>query len=147
MEDREKREDAGERNEKMQERKTRRCRREEKKCRREKKRCSKKQKNIPFRVQYKLFFLYLHPKGYNYFKRLPLKKFTAMDMSLSSFVKERRKQLNLTQTDLAEKSGVGLRFVRELEQGKQTLRMDKINQVLALFGHEVGAVPAASLRQ
>lgn len=107
----------------------------------------KKQKNIPFRVQYKLFFLYLHPKGYNYFKRLPLKKFTAMDMSLSSFVKERRKQLNLTQTDLAEKSGVGLRFVRELEQGKQTLRMDKINQVLALFGHEVGAVPAASLRQ
>lgn len=131
----------------MQERKTRRCRREEKNCRREKKRCSKKQKNIPFRVQYKLFFLYLHPKGYNYFKRLPLKKFTAMDMSLSSFVKERRKQLNLTQTDLAEKSGVGLRFVRELEQGKQTLRMDKINQVLALFGHEVGAVPAASLRQ
>ncbi len=117
------------------------------KCRREKKKCSKKQKNIPFRVQYKLFFLYLHPKGYNYFKRLPLKKFTAMDMSLSSFVKERRKQLNLTQTDLAEKSGVGLRFVRELEQGKQTLRMDKINQVLALFGHEVGAVPAASLRQ
>lgn len=139
MEDREKREDAGERNEKMQER--------GEKCRREKKKCSKKQKNIPFRVQYKLFFLYLHPKGYNYFKRLPLKKFTAMDMSLSSFVKERRKQLNLTQTDLAEKSGVGLRFVRELEQGKQTLRMDKINQVLALFGHEVGAVPAASLRQ
>ena len=132
MEDREKREDAGERR-KMQERK------EEVQ--------QKKQKNIPFRVQYKLFFLYLHPKGYNYFKRLPLKKFTAMDMSLSSFVKERRKQLNLTQTDLAEKSGVGLRFVRELEQGKQTLRMDKINQVLALFGHEVGAVPAASLRQ
>lgn len=132
MEDREKREDAGERK-KMQERK------EEVQ--------QKTKKNIPFRVQYKLFFLYLHPKGYNYFKRLPLKKFTAMDMSLSSFVKERRKQLNLTQTDLAEKSGVGLRFVRELEQGKQTLRMDKINQVLALFGHEVGAVPAASLRQ
>lgn len=132
MEDREKREDTGERR-KMQERKE--------------KVQQKNKTNIPFRVQYKLFFLYLHPKGYNYFKRLPLKKFTAMDMSLSSFVKERRKQLNLTQTDLAEKSGVGLRFVRELEQGKQTLRMDKINQVLALFGHEVGAVPAASLRQ
>lgn len=132
MQDREKREDAGER----------------KKNAGEKRRgAAKNKKNIPFRVQYKLFFLYLHPKGYNYFKRLPLKKFTAMDMSLSSFVKERRKQLNLTQTDLAEKSGVGLRFVRELEQGKQTLRMDKINQVLALFGHEVGAVPAASLRQ
>ena len=132
MEDREKREDAGERRKDAGEKR---------------RSAAKKTKNIPFRVQYKLFFLYLHPKGYNYFKRLPLKKFTAMDMSLSSFVKERRKQLNLTQTDLAEKSGVGLRFVRELEQGKQTLRMDKINQVLALFGHEVGAVPAASLRQ
>lgn len=68
-----------------------------------------------------------------------------MDTSLSDFVKERRKQLNLTQIDLSEKSGVGLRFVRELEQGKQTLRMDKINQVLALFGHEVGAVPTTML--
>lgn len=68
-----------------------------------------------------------------------------MNTSLSDFVKERRKQLNLTQIDLAEKSGVGLRFVRELEQGKQTLRMDKINQVLALFGHEVGAVPTTML--
>ena len=68
-----------------------------------------------------------------------------MDTSLSDFVKERRKQLNLTQIDLAEKSGVGLRFVRELEQGKRTLRMDKINQVLALFGHEVGAVPTTML--
>ena len=68
-----------------------------------------------------------------------------MDTSLSEFVKERRKQLNLTQIDLAEKAGVGLRFVRELEQGKQTLRMDKINQVLALFGHEVGAVPTTML--
>ena len=48
---------------------------------------------------------------------------------------------NLTQIDLAEKSGVGLRFVRELEQGKPTLRLDKVNQVLALCGHEVGAVP------
>jgi len=44
--------------------------------------------------------------------------------------------------DLAAKAGVGLRFVRELEQGKQTLRIDKVNQVLALFGYEVGAVPA-----
>ena len=52
---------------------------------------------------------------------------------------------NLTQIDLAEKSGVGLRFVRELEQGKPTLRLDKVNQVLALFGHEVGAVPVNSL--
>ena len=48
---------------------------------------------------------------------------------------------NLTQIDLAEKSGVGLRFVRELEQGKQTLRMDKVNQILMLFGQEIGPVP------
>ena len=38
------------------------------------------------------------------------------------------------------RAGVGLRFVRELEQGKKTLRLDKVNQVLALFGAEVGAV-------
>lgn len=54
-----------------------------------------------------------------------------------------RKQYGLTQIDLSEKSGVGLRFVRELEQGKQTLRLDKVNQVLNLFGYEVGAVPMA----
>lgn len=51
-----------------------------------------------------------------------------------------RKQYNLTQVELSEKSGVGLRFVRELEQGKQTLRLDKVNQVLNLFNYEVGAV-------
>ena len=51
-----------------------------------------------------------------------------------------RKRYNLTQVDLSEKSGVGLRFVRELEQGKQTLRMDKVNQVLNLFDAEVGVV-------
>ena len=63
-----------------------------------------------------------------------------MSDSLSLFVKEMRKRFGLTQVDLAAKAGVGLRFVRE-EQGKQTLRIDKVNQVLALFGHEVGAVP------
>ena len=67
-----------------------------------------------------------------------------MDTPISTFVKERRKMFNLTQVDLAEKSGVGLRFVRELEQGKPTLRLDKVNQVLALFGHELGAVQTAS---
>ncbi len=63
-----------------------------------------------------------------------------MENNLSEFVKEMRKQFCLTQVDLAEKSGVGLRFVRELEQGKSTLRLDKVNQVLALFGKQVGAV-------
>lgn len=53
---------------------------------------------------------------------------------LALFVKERRKRLRLTQEGLAERAGVGLRFVRELEQGKTTLRCDRVNQVLALFG-------------
>ena len=51
-----------------------------------------------------------------------------------------RKKYNLTQIDLSEKSGVGLRFIRELEQGKQTLRLDKVNQVLNLFGVEIGPI-------
>jgi y4mF family transcriptional regulator len=55
---------------------------------------------------------------------------------LSQFVKDMRKRYKLTQIDLSQKSGVGLRFVRELEQGKTTLRMDKVNQVLELFGAE-----------
>ena len=53
---------------------------------------------------------------------------------LAKYVKEMRRQFGLTQVDLSQKSGVGLRFVRELEQGKETLRLDKVNQVLALFG-------------
>ena len=57
---------------------------------------------------------------------------------ISIKVKELRKKYNLTQEDLALKSGVGLRFLRELEQGKPTVRMDKINQVLNLFNLEVG---------
>ena len=61
--------------------------------------------------------------------------------TLSKHVKDMRKLYNLTQVELSEKSGVGLRFVRELEQGKQTLRLDKVNQILNLFGNEVGAVP------
>ena len=56
---------------------------------------------------------------------------------LAKYVKEMRKQFGLTQVDLSQKSGVGLRFVRELEQGKKTLRLDKVNQVLALFGAEM----------
>lgn len=56
---------------------------------------------------------------------------------LAKYVKEKRKQYGLTQVDLSLKSGVGLRFVRELEQGKTSLRLDKVNQVLALFGAEM----------
>jgi y4mF family transcriptional regulator len=60
--------------------------------------------------------------------------------NLATYVKAKRKEFGLTQEDLSLKSGVGLRFVRELEQGKATLRMDKVNQVLCLFGAELGPV-------
>ncbi|GAB4420009.1 MAG: hypothetical protein OHK0039_33080 [Bacteroidia bacterium] len=61
---------------------------------------------------------------------------------LAAFVKAKRSAFGLTQPELARKAGVGLRFVRELEQGKPTLRIDKINQVLALFGYVLGPVTA-----
>ncbi|WP_019988013.1 helix-turn-helix transcriptional regulator [Rudanella lutea] len=67
-----------------------------------------------------------------------------MKTAISYFVKERRKLFKLTQEDLAQKAGVGLRFVRDLEQGKASLRLDKVNQVLGLFNHEVGPVPTRS---
>lgn len=73
---------------------------------------------------------YLHPKGYN-----------MNAVSLSEYVKSMRREHGLTQVALSEKSGVGLRFVRKLEQGKVTLRLDKVNQVLNLFGAMVGVVP------
>lgn len=62
-------------------------------------------------------------------------------MLLSRFIKEKRNDANLTQPELAQKAGVGLRFVRDLEQGKESVRLDKVNQVLQLFGFQVGAVP------
>ena len=61
-------------------------------------------------------------------------------MELKDFIKENRRLANLTQPDIAEKAGVGLRFIREMEQGKETLRMDKVNQVLKLFGFKLGPV-------
>ena len=61
-------------------------------------------------------------------------------MELIAFVKKQRKIHGLTQLTLARKAGVGLRFIRELEQGKTTLRMDKVNQVLQLFGKTLGPV-------
>jgi y4mF family transcriptional regulator len=57
--------------------------------------------------------------------------------NLSSFIKYQRKKLKLTQEELAAKAGVGIRFIRELEQGKETMQLDKVNQVLALFGFQL----------
>lgn len=58
---------------------------------------------------------------------------------ISKFIKEKRKEAGLTQEEFAIRSGLGLRFVRELEQGKETVRMDKVNQALSMFGME--AIP------
>jgi y4mF family transcriptional regulator len=69
--------------------------------------------------------VYIYTKGYK---------------MLSQFLKSKRKECKLTQEDLALKAGVGLRVLREMEQGKATLRMDKVNHVLALFGCELDVV-------
>lgn len=60
---------------------------------------------------------------------------------IAQFTRKRRKELNLTQVELSDTTGVGLRFVRELEQGKTNLKTDKINQVLLFFGHELTPTP------
>ena len=72
------------------------------------------------------------PIGYNIILVIKMNK-------IAGFIKENRKAAGLTQEEFALRSGLGLRFVRELEQGKPTVRMDKVNQALAMFGME--AVP------
>ena len=73
----------------------------------------------------------MHPKEYNFMKKT----------ALTDTIKQLRKQHGLTQEQLALKSGVGLNFVREMEQGKATVRLDKVNQVLNLFNYEMAPVP------
>jgi len=64
--------------------------------------------------------------------------------NLAKIIKEKRKAKGLTQQDLALKSGLGLRLVREIEQGKTSMRMDKVNQLLSLFGMEL--IPAPKIK-
>ena len=59
--------------------------------------------------------------------------------TIGEFVKKNRREAGLTQEEFAMRSGLGLRFVRDLEQGKATVRLDKVNQALAMFGME--AIP------
>lgn len=59
---------------------------------------------------------------------------------LAEFVKERRKEVNLTQEEFAERTGVALTVIRKIEQGKTNLNMDKVNLVLRMFGHELAPV-------
>lgn len=61
-------------------------------------------------------------------------------MEISKFVKERRKQIGLTQEEFAEKAGVALTVIRKIEQGKENLSLTKVNRVLLMFGHELGPV-------
>ena len=77
----------------------------------------------------------MHPKEYNLTTKM------AERTQLSQTVKDLRKEYGLTQEKLAMKSGVGLNFVRNLEQGKPTLRMDKVNQLLDLFNYTLTATP------
>ena len=66
---------------------------------------------------------------------IPVRVYNSITMNqIATFIKQKRKEAGLTQEEFAIRSGLGLRFVRELEQGKETVRMDKVNQALAMFG-------------
>lgn len=58
-------------------------------------------------------------------------------MEIGEYIRAKRKRFNLTQIELSERTGVGIRFIRELERGKTTVQLDKVNQVLYLFGEEL----------
>ncbi len=58
-------------------------------------------------------------------------------MEIGEYIRTKRKMFHLTQIELSERTGVGIRFIRELERGKTTVQMDKVNQVLYLFGEEL----------
>ena len=86
-------------------------------------------KTIPAITLFFRFFLTKAPNGYR-----------ICDMNtIGLFIKQKRKEAGLTQAEFAMRAGLGLRFVRDLEQGKETVLMDKVNQALAMFGMK--AVP------
>lgn len=67
--------------------------------------------------------------------------------ALSNFVKERRKEVNLTQVEFAERIGIALTFIRKIEQGKTNMNLDKVNLVLKMFGHELAPVKTKDITQ
>lgn len=67
--------------------------------------------------------------------------------SLAKFVKERRKEVNLTQEEFAERVGVALTVIRKIEQGKTNMNLDKVNLVLSMFGHELAPVKRKELTE
>ena len=66
---------------------------------------------------------------------------------ISDFVKEKRKEVNLTQEEFAERAGIALTVVRKIEQGKMNLNMEKVNLVLRMFGHELAPVKSKDLHK
>ena len=98
--------------------------------------------NIPFRDVlsgskniYTLYGIFLQ----NHIDKEPVRVYYYCMNEIAKFIKSSRKAAGLTQKEFALRSGLGLRFVRDLEQGKETVRMDKVNQALAMFG--MTAVP------
>ena len=79
--------------------------------------------------------LTLYPKGCNIYLKI-----VDLMNKIAKQVKDLRKKYKLTQAELAQRSGVGLRFLRELEQGKPTVRLDKVQQVINFFGYHVGVI-------
>ncbi len=67
--------------------------------------------------------------------------------SLAAFVKEKRKEAHLTQAEFAERAGVALTVIRKIEQAKGNLNLEKVNQVLRMFGHELLPVNSKELVQ
>lgn len=67
--------------------------------------------------------------------------------SLAEFVKARRKEVNLTQEEFAERSGVALTVLRKIEQGKTNMNLDRVNLVLRMFGHELAPVNSKELSE
>jgi y4mF family transcriptional regulator len=65
--------------------------------------------------------------------------------SLQLFLKEKRKQVGLTQTEFADRAGVALTVIRKIEQGKGNLNMETVNHVLLMFGHSLAPVPAKTI--
>ena len=65
--------------------------------------------------------------------------------NLAEFVKDRRKEVNLTQEEFADRAGVALTVIRKIEQGKTNLNVDKVNIVLSMFGHELAPVNSKEL--
>ena len=76
---------------------------------------------------------------------IPVKVYYYIMSTIGKYIKEQRKMAGLTQEEFALRSGLGLRFIRDLEQGKETVRMDKVNQALAMFGME--AVPGKKVSE